>query len=533
MQEKIMRRAAFLLIGWVLLVSSTGAATYYVATNGDNGNAGSEEYPWRDPVYGVGRLQAGDTLIIKTGTYYLPDQWDGYIEMKSGITVVGEDAVIAGTANQWAGVSFSGVSNARLEGLEVTNENIAGGDIRRGIDAVSSSGIQIVGCDLHHLRSEGIKFWNCQDILIEECSLRYNGSDGYGSGIDTEQVGVNGLTVRDCSLDYNTGDGIGLEASGGDIIIEDCTAIGNQRDGFDSKAPNSTVRRCVALNNTYNQIKLWADNALIENCIAASTLPDRGYWDAVFFVGSAGESYSIVNSVIYGSQNYGMAVGYDHPGSVFYVTIYNCIAAANHGPVYITASAVVEEDNNIFLESDNGAALEMLGRTYTAAQINAGEAGPNDMSVDPLFVDASNADFHLQQASPGVDAGRVIASVSDDLEKNPRPMGDGYDIGAYEYSPYPPGGDEDGDGLLNSEEDLDMDGELEAGETNANDPDTDGDGISDMIELLCADLVTALNPGLVPSQMRFSFQPAGSGRPAGFVADGGSNYSQSKGFGWE
>ena len=93
-------------------------------------------------------------------------------------------------------------------------------------------------------------------------------------------------------------------------------------------------------------------------------------------------------------------------------------------------------------------------------------------------------------------------------------------------------GDGDGDGLLDSEEDLDLDGEVDAGETDANDPDTDGDGISDMIEVRCGGVSTALNPGLVPSQMRFSFQPVGSGRPGGYVADEGSGYSQAKGFGW-
>ena len=55
----------------ILLISSAALAqnTYYVATNGDNADAGSLNEPWLQIQYGVNQLSAGDTLIVSTGIY--------------------------------------------------------------------------------------------------------------------------------------------------------------------------------------------------------------------------------------------------------------------------------------------------------------------------------------------------------------------------------------------------------------------------------------------------------------------------------
>jgi parallel beta-helix repeat protein len=58
---------------------------------------------------------------------------------------------------------------------------------------------------------------------------------------------------------------------------------------------------------------------------------------------------------------------------------------------------------------------------------------PHDLwQVNPLLVDPSGGDFHLQPNSPAIDAGQSLASVSDDFDSNSRPQGARYDIGAYE-----------------------------------------------------------------------------------------------------
>ena len=47
----------------------SSASIYYVATNGSNSNDGSANNEWKTISYGISRLQAGDTLIVRNGNY--------------------------------------------------------------------------------------------------------------------------------------------------------------------------------------------------------------------------------------------------------------------------------------------------------------------------------------------------------------------------------------------------------------------------------------------------------------------------------
>jgi hypothetical protein len=60
-------------------------------------------------------------------------------------------------------------------------------------------------------------------------------------------------------------------------------------------------------------------------------------------------------------------------------------------------------------------------------------AGEGCFSEDPLFVGGKHHDLHLKSSSPCIDRG-LEAGVFVDIEGDPRPYGNGYDIGADEWT---------------------------------------------------------------------------------------------------
>jgi parallel beta-helix repeat protein len=71
----------------------------------------------------------------------------------------------------------------------------------------------------------------------------------------------------------------------------------------------------------------------------------------------------------------------------------------------------------------------------TYSDIRGGWPGEGNIDIDPLFADAANGDYRLQDHSPCIGAGIMTSDVPDtDIEGNPRPNppGSSPDMGAYE-----------------------------------------------------------------------------------------------------
>lgn len=54
------------------------------------------------------------------------------------------------------------------------------------------------------------------------------------------------------------------------------------------------------------------------------------------------------------------------------------------------------------------------------------------VNEDPMFVNTTSLDFHLQPGSPAIDAGVMTPVITQDKDGASRPQGAGYDIGCYE-----------------------------------------------------------------------------------------------------
>ena len=84
----------------------------------------------------------------------------------------------------------------------------------------------------------------------------------------------------------------------------------------------------------------------------------------------------------------------------------------------------------------NNSGIEVpAGQVVDYCDIGGGYAtGNGNIAVPPLFVDPNALNFQLAFGSPCINTGTAV-NVSHDCIGNPRPTGDGYDLGAYEFIP--------------------------------------------------------------------------------------------------
>jgi hypothetical protein len=131
-------------------------------------------------------------------------------------------------------------------------------------------------------------------------------------------------------------------------------------------------------------------------------------------------THTITNNTIANNTQAGMYVDY---GTVSLVN--NIVAFAEKGVQIGSSATILAFSHNDVFGNTNADYVD-----YTP---------PSDMgniSLDPLFNDRANGNFHLLSGSPCIDAGddSAVAGGSTDLDGRPRILGARVDIGAYEYT---------------------------------------------------------------------------------------------------
>ena len=450
----------------ILLPPSPGnGVTYYVSTTGSDNNPGTQDAPWATPGYASKQLEAGDTLIILGGTYVLSEYYEDMITLENSgandawITIKGEEGntpVLAGKDNLYSAVSFSDVSYIRIENLEITSDN--GAWFRDGVNADDSiiSHIILSRLSIHHIDEFGMNLRDVDDLIVDNCNINHCGFGAIG-GPAGESGGWRNVIIQKTRLSYNghyyqggdgtnrpydRPDGFGIEPSSGPIEIVDCVAEHNRGDGLDSKAENTYIHNCVVANNSCDGIKLWGGNSKVHNTLIYGTgdgeAGDTPWAAFVITTETANANFEMANVTIHDTpktHNYPMYVQYGSDVPIN-LTMRNSIVADGYGPVYIAEPVNFTAEHNLFYRSGNDVQVEANGREYTTQQIESGALGEGNICKDPLFVKPAwggIGDYHLKQGSPAIDSGMSGADIpAIDLEHNPRPKGNGYDIGAYE-----------------------------------------------------------------------------------------------------
>jgi hypothetical protein len=165
------------------------------------------------------------------------------------------------------------------------------------------------------------------------------------------------------------------------------------------------------------------------------------------------ENVRLYNNLVYGNQRWGIRLSGNqqstrHPMrhiEILNNTVYGNGTAQNRGGgVYL--NSVIAEDivlkSNIV--SDNAsypiwAEADVAIRAFTLDHNllfpSTGDdrfVGTHPIRQKPSFVDPGHSDFRLLPTSAAIDNGASENAPADDFDGNPRPLGKGYDIGAFE-----------------------------------------------------------------------------------------------------
>jgi parallel beta-helix repeat protein len=411
-----MRRRRFLALAFsfsaivaviVAAVVTTGAqaSTYFVATTGNDANAGTITSPWLTLSHGVAQLAPGDTLWIRGGTYTGSGN-----AMNSSITTVpggtSANPIIIGAYNPGTletvivqtpdGSNTIALNSATqtyltfqdliLDGSLESNTNFQGVYVSGG-----ASHNTMLRLSVRNYPNFGVVFsnnnGNSPNNSIIGCSIHGNGSgllatNGHGIYI----TGASGTVISGNTIYGNLGYGIHL----------------NEDDGLYS-----------------NNGIVVSDNTVFSNGRSAS-VAEYGIVD------DGGQNNLIYNNLVY--SNWGGILVYSGTSNcrVYNNTIYNNNPSGGSGGIDMQyyASAPVIENNIVYL---NAAAITDLGGGTGSPVVS------NNLTTSPGLVNAANGNFQLLSGSPAIDAGITLSQVTSDFAGVSRPQGTAYDIGAFEY----------------------------------------------------------------------------------------------------
>jgi hypothetical protein len=252
-----------LLCMWV--PGAAGQNTFYVATTGNDANAGTQGAPWRTVQHAVDSVHAGGTVNVRGGTYSelvsihgSGNAKDGYITLRS---YPGETAVLDAQKfvpeGRTAILTIRNQSYVRIQGLEIRNFHTAEHRLTpMGISVIGSgSHIELLKNNVHHIEQT------------------FNGRDAPGRGGNGFGIAVYGTDAKtpitDLLIDGNevhhlqTGSSESLVVNGNVThfrithnTVHDNNNIGIDVIGFERTAPDPAVDQArdgvVSNNLVYN-----------------------------------------------------------------------------------------------------------------------------------------------------------------------------------------------------------------------------------------------------------------------------------------
>jgi hypothetical protein len=397
---------------------TVSGASYYVSTTGSDSNPGTISAPFRTINHGVSILHPGYILYVRAGTY-----------AESLINVIP------------SGTSWSiPVTVAAYPGESVALQPASGAQYVIEILG-SSSYIDVNGLNLDGTNISASAFYitkNTSGVFPDH--IKFENAEVKNA--PAQGVFVSGTTTASSTYDqflhltvHNNGSGNGshgMYISGSHILIAHCESYSNGGEGIQIYMA-SGINPSVASYNTVSYCKLHDNGTFGASAnigLGIYTGDGNVAFNDLIWNNAIGISVErgATNTLIYNNTIYhntgdgGMRIGYSSPASSGTI-IKNDLFNSNSKTIF-DFEAGLTEDYNLLDTS------VVLGR---GGSLSSGSGAHDVSSSNPMFVNASGHDFHLQAGSPAIDKGVTLTLVPDDFDGVLRPQGTAYDIGAYEY----------------------------------------------------------------------------------------------------
>jgi hypothetical protein len=349
-----------------------------------------------------------------------------------------------------------------LDGFTVTGGNAddhsGAGNYGGGMKNASAAPL-VVDCIFRANTAEsGGAMWN-QDSRPVLRNCRFAGNRAYSVGVMVNFGGA--PVIEDCVFEDNVGlDRMGVMENSGDLTVTRCIFRRNISDEFAG----------VALNDSAGAIS-FAGCSFIENSSDDGgvfwNLGGRIALDGCRFIGNLGYGCGCIEN----------GLGSPDDRSKIFLTLRNCLFARNaaHGAAGIedlgsttvlanctfadneavergAAISVMENgsmkaENCIFWnnasQSVEGEDAQVWSSIYRLGNLEVDHCcvqgwtgdlgGSGNIDDDPLFRDEAAGDYRLRSDSPCVDAGTSVGAPATDIDGAPRPCGEAFDMGVYEY----------------------------------------------------------------------------------------------------
>ena len=369
-------------------VANNGDGALRIATSNSSARAGTATQPITIAAYPNATVTIGDPTIGNGIRTYLP-YWTF-----SGLTLVG--------GNQQFSLAFD-VSDylvsgtGTIAGLRIVNNNLTSGYYGLEFDSVSSS--KVIGNKIHDTPHTAIYYGGTG---VPASDIEYGWNQIYNVGPNAQGMGSYGIKLY---YAWTSGpppanrylSGVSIH----DNTIHDIVGSGILAGGADWGGYP------------------WLKDVTVYNNVIYNA--GRDTTEGGFSVGRVGLGETLMDLVLYNN------------------TIYNCPAAVEYGAVHTAISR-----NNIFYPSGTGSGPYTAGSLTTGTftldhnlYFNGTGVPSQDTApivADPVFVDTTVYNFHLQAASNAKDRGTaaVFGVVTMDYDGAPRPQGLGFDVGAFE-----------------------------------------------------------------------------------------------------